>query len=373
MKFPCERCQYRFPCPTDLTRHYQRATPCKPEDIEKIKCKICSLQCFSLGEFKSHCDECIKNKLEKEKKEKEKMSLISQMDKLIDDIKNISINFTNITEDVITTYNKTYNIIKQTFKLHNIVYHNTEAMSAVEEWITEIITNTKTKNKKRIPDSDSESESCSCCSKKSRTIDNRSNMNNITNMTNTINSNNITNSNNTSNTIYSSKTRIDAKSLINNGNIIFRDAKGLSDCLSPDNITQDMIEDCVAKPVDEIVEYILERLCGMDNVLIRPLHRTTKSGDYMIKRSQRWYLDSDGTKICEMLMPVVEHAYKRIHALRMKGVTFKNDPSRYITNAKRYATEIVTENMEKACSIGLENNFSFEKTEPEYRMNIKSI
>jgi len=317
MPYICKRCGRELKYEADLDRHNARKKRCNPSELEKYKCKLCNMQCLSSTEFKNHSIECMNNKLEEEKT----TILISQMYDLIHDIKNLCMNISKITKNEVVSYNETYIDIVSAFELCEIECPEPEKMANIKKWIsTQLL---------KFSDEELDTET---------RIGNKSGI-----------------TNNTMAVINTFDTKITSLEsyIYDNADKFLPNAKNLSDCLNIKNITPAMIDDCVDLCPEDIAAYMIGKLCWDKDVCIRPIHCTNKNkGNYMIKESQIWIIDNNGTELHRQLMPIVLYTYEKAYMIRKNNISV-DDVHYNIINNIAYLTNMQSANIKKACTIGI--------------------
>lgn len=127
----------------------------------------------------------------------------------------------------------------------------------------------------------------------------------------------------------------------------FNNALNIEDCLSMENITEDIIDKCKKLPLKDGSTYILNSLCDIDPK-IRPIHCTDANRQNFVVRSEdTWSVDNKGNTIKSHIKPVVTDVYNDIYKDKLKDSGTLDDR---IKLSETMSKELMSGHIEKSCN-----------------------
>lgn len=146
------------------------------------------------------------------------------------------------------------------------------------------------------------------------------------------------------------KQKIDKQKRPINYNFIvnsFTNASNIEDCLSMENITEEILEKCKKLPLKDGSIYVLNTLCDIDPQ-IRPIHCTdTNRQNYLVRSNDSWNIDSKGATINDHLNPVISTLYTDIYKEKMQNKNVSIDDRMNLMDSM--SKELISSNISK-CS-----------------------
>jgi hypothetical protein len=142
-------------------------------------------------------------------------------------------------------------------------------------------------------------------------------------------------------------------SYINNFTFInanFPNAYNIEDCLSYNNITSEIFEECGNKSVKDGAVYIMNTLC--DDIQTRPIHCTDASRmSCIIKTNDSWIKDPKAIQIRSYFTPLLQTVYDEIYSRKMKNLSLSNEER--IALLYKMSTDLLTHNIDKTSNVAV--------------------